>query len=65
MANKLGQIIKRFKNGEFNILVSTSIGEEGLDIGSVDVIVCYDASKAPVRMVSVIIIISGRLETND
>ncbi|KDQ19852.1 hypothetical protein BOTBODRAFT_152396, partial [Botryobasidium botryosum FD-172 SS1] len=44
------EIIKRFKAGEFNVLVSTSIGEEGLDIGSVDIIVCYDAQKTPIRM---------------
>ncbi|KAG8763873.1 3'-5' DNA helicase [Ceratobasidium sp. 423] len=42
--------IKRFKGGEFNVLVATSIGEEGLDIGEIDLIVCYDAQKAPVRM---------------
>ena len=32
--------------------MSTSIGEEGLDIGEVDLIVCYDAQKTPIRMVS-------------
>jgi hypothetical protein len=32
--------------------VATSIGEEGLDIGEIDLIACYDAQKAPVRMVS-------------
>ena len=42
--------IERFKNGEFNVLVATSIGEEGLDIGQVDLIVCYDASASPIRM---------------
>ncbi|KAJ1311629.1 hypothetical protein OPQ81_010105 [Rhizoctonia solani] len=42
--------IKRFKDGQFNVLVATSIGEEGLDIGEIDLIVCYDAQKAPVRM---------------
>ncbi|KAK7064429.1 ATP-dependent DNA helicase mph1 [Favolaschia claudopus] len=44
------EIIKQFKAGEFNVLVATSIGEEGLDIGEVDLIVCYDAQKAPIRM---------------
>ncbi|KAF8213318.1 hypothetical protein K438DRAFT_1902438 [Mycena galopus ATCC 62051] len=43
-------VIKRFKAGEFNVLVATSIGEEGLDIGEVDLIVCYDAQKTPIRM---------------
>lgn len=42
--------IKKFKQGEFNVLVATSIGEEGLDIGQVDLIVCYDASASPIRM---------------
>lgn len=42
--------IERFKRGEFNVLVATSIGEEGLDIGQVDLIVCYDSSASPIRM---------------
>ena len=37
------ETIDRFKKGEFNVLVATSIGEEGLDIGQVDLIICYDA----------------------
>lgn len=45
------QVIQKFKAGEFNLLVSTSIGEEGLDIGEIDLIVCYDAQKTPIRMV--------------
>lgn len=44
--------IEKFKAGEFNVLVSTSIGEEGLDIGEIDEIICYDAQKSSVRMVS-------------
>lgn len=44
-------MIQKFKKGEFNVLVSTSIGEEGLDIGEIDLIVCYDAQKTPIRMV--------------
>ncbi|KAF9042103.1 hypothetical protein BJ165DRAFT_1485614 [Panaeolus papilionaceus] len=43
--------IKKFQEGVFNVLVATSIGEEGLDIGDVDVTICYDADKAPTRMV--------------
>jgi ATP-dependent DNA helicase MPH1 len=48
------QVIKQFKDGVFNILVATSVGEEGLDIGEVDLIVCYDAQKTPIRMVRLI-----------
>lgn len=44
------QTIEDFKVGKFNVLVATSIGEEGLDIGQVDLIVCYDASSSPIRM---------------
>lgn len=44
------QAIEKFKKGDFNVLVATSIGEEGLDIGQVDLIVCYDASASPIRM---------------
>ena len=44
------QVIEDFKMGKFNTLVATSIGEEGLDIGEVDLIVCYDASASPIRM---------------
>ena len=43
-------VIKKFQEGIFNTLVATSIGEEGLDIGEVDLIVCYDASASPIRM---------------
>lgn len=44
------EIIKDFQSGKYNTLVATSIGEEGLDIGEVDLIVCYDASASPIRM---------------
>lgn len=44
------QCIQDFKKGNFNVLVATSIGEEGLDIGEVDLIICYEAVKSSVRM---------------
>jgi ATP-dependent DNA helicase MPH1 len=44
------ETLKKFKSGTFNVIVATSIGEEGLDIGQVDLIVCYDASGSPIRM---------------
>lgn len=42
-------ILTKFKSGDFNVLIATSIGEEGLDIGQVDLIVCYDQSQSPIR----------------
>ncbi|KAJ9068850.1 hypothetical protein DSO57_1024503 [Entomophthora muscae] len=44
------EVISKFKRGGYNVLVCTSIGEEGLDIGEVDLIVCYDSSNSPIRM---------------
>lgn len=46
------QTINDFKNGKYNILVSTSIGEEGLDIGEVDFVVIYDMPKQSIKLVS-------------
>lgn len=44
-------MIEKFTSGEFNILVATCIGEEGLDIGELDMTICYDSDKTPTRMV--------------
>ncbi|KAI7877547.1 P-loop containing nucleoside triphosphate hydrolase protein [Lichtheimia hyalospora FSU 10163] len=44
------EIVERFKRGEINVLVATAIGEEGLDIGEVDLIICYDSQSSPIRM---------------
>ncbi|KHJ42517.1 helicase protein, partial [Trichuris suis] len=44
-------VIKEFQEGGYNTLVSTCVGEEGLDIGEVDLIVCYDSPSSPVRLV--------------
>ena len=46
------QTINDFKEGKYNILVSTSIGEEGLDIGEVDFVVIYDMPKQSIKLVS-------------
>ncbi|XP_044517991.1 Fanconi anemia group M protein [Gracilinanus agilis] len=45
------EVVKRFRDGGYNTLVSTCVGEEGLDIGEVDLIICFDAQKSPVRLV--------------
>lgn len=45
------KVVNEFRAGGYNVLVSTSIGEEGLDIGSVDLIICFDALKSPIRLV--------------
>ncbi|XP_060031561.1 Fanconi anemia group M protein isoform X2 [Erinaceus europaeus] len=45
------EVVKQFRSGGYNTLVSTCVGEEGLDIGEVDLIVCFDAQKSPIRLV--------------
>ncbi|KAF9328704.1 hypothetical protein BG006_008165 [Podila minutissima] len=45
------KVLSDFHKGDHNVLVATSIGEEGLDIGDVDLIVCYDVQSSPTRMI--------------
>ncbi len=45
------QVIQEFRNDKYNVLVCTCIGEEGLDIGEVDLIVNYDTLRSPIRMI--------------
>lgn len=45
------QVVRKFREGGYNTLVATCVGEEGLDIGEVDLIVCFDAHKSPIRLV--------------
>lgn len=45
------QVIKEFREDVHNVLVCTCIGEEGLDIGEVDLIVNFDTLRSPIRMI--------------
>lgn len=51
MSNLSKQVMSRFKSGEFNVLIATSVAEEGLDIGEVDLIICLEANKSPIKFV--------------
>lgn len=44
-------VLKRFRAGGYNTIVATSIGEEGLDIMEVDLVICFDANVSPLRMI--------------
>ena len=44
-------IIKQFHNNEFNVLIATSIAEEGLDIPSVNLVVFYEAIPSAIRQI--------------
>lgn len=43
------QTLAAFKQGTYNTLVCTLIGEEGLDIGEVDMVVCFDSTLSPIK----------------
>lgn len=44
-------VLEKFRAGKYNVLVATSIGEEGLDIMEVDLVICFDANVSPLRMI--------------
>lgn len=44
-------ILDQFNNGEFNVLVSTNVGEEGLDIAECDIVIFYDVVSSEIRLI--------------
>ncbi|KAM0939987.1 putative RNA helicase [Dioscorea sansibarensis] len=48
---KVQQAVLQFRTGGYNVIVATSIGEEGLDIMEVDLVICFDANISPLRMI--------------
>ncbi|MBU1201703.1 MAG: DEAD/DEAH box helicase [Nanoarchaeota archaeon] len=45
------EIIDLFSKGEFNCLISTSVGEEGLDIPQVDLVIFYEPVPSAIRSI--------------
>lgn len=43
------EILDQFRNNEFNVLISTSVGEEGIDIPSVDKVIFYEPVPSAIR----------------
>ncbi|XP_027911774.1 DEAD-box ATP-dependent RNA helicase FANCM-like isoform X3 [Vigna unguiculata] len=44
-------VLTKFRSGTYNVIVATSIGEEGLDIMEVDLVISFDANISPLRMI--------------
>lgn len=44
-------VLEKFTEGEFNVLVSSSIGEEGLHVPDVDLVVFYEAVPSEIRAI--------------
>ncbi|MHA1711530.1 MAG: DEAD/DEAH box helicase [Candidatus Freyarchaeota archaeon] len=45
------EIIDRFRRGEVNVLIATSVAEEGLDVSECDLVVFYDIAPSAIRFV--------------
>ncbi|MCJ7570526.1 MAG: DEAD/DEAH box helicase [Candidatus Thermoplasmatota archaeon] len=45
------EIIDKFKKGEYNVLIATSVAEEGLDIPSTDLVVFYEPIPSEIRAI--------------
>ncbi len=44
-------VIEEFQSGSIDVLVSTSVGEEGLDVGNCDLVVFYDSVPSVIRSI--------------
>jgi Fanconi anemia group M protein len=44
-------VLQRFRAGEFNVLVATSVGEEGLDVANTDLVIFYEPVPSEIRSI--------------
>jgi Fanconi anemia group M protein len=45
------EILDQFKQGMYNVLISTNVGEEGLDIAECDLVIFYDVVASEIRLI--------------
>uniref|UniRef100_A0A8C4QRT8 Interferon induced with helicase C domain 1 n=1 Tax=Eptatretus burgeri TaxID=7764 RepID=A0A8C4QRT8_EPTBU len=59
--NEQKEVIDKFRNGTFNLLISTTVAEEGLDIKACNFVICYRMVTNEIAMVQK----RGRARAND
>jgi ERCC4-related helicase len=45
------EVVSRFSSGDANVMISTSVGEEGLDITSTDMVIFYEPVPSEIRLI--------------
>jgi len=45
------EVLERFREGEVNVLVATSVGEEGLDVANTDMVLFYEPVPSEIRSI--------------
>jgi Fanconi anemia group M protein len=48
---KQAEILNKFRVGEFNVLIATSVGEEGIDIPATDMVLFYEPVPSEIRSI--------------
>ena len=48
---KQAEILQKFRDGEFNVLIATSVGEEGIDIPATDMVLFYEPVPSEIRSI--------------
>ncbi|MGE4381516.1 MAG: DEAD/DEAH box helicase, partial [Methanothrix sp.] len=48
---KQAEILQRFRAGEYNVLIATSVGEEGIDIPATDMVLFYEPVPSEIRSI--------------
>lgn len=48
---KQAEILQKFRDGDFNVLIATSVGEEGIDIPATDLVIFYEPVPSEIRSI--------------
>ncbi|MDD4651917.1 MAG: DEAD/DEAH box helicase [Methanothrix sp.] len=48
---KQAEILQKFREGDYNVLIATSVGEEGIDIPATDLVIFYEPVPSEIRSI--------------